>query len=59
LAAISLPVTVWLRGRPMPLVVMAAVLALFVVVRHRDNIRRLVQGTENRFNKHSAEPSES
>jgi len=59
LAAVSLPVTVWLRGRPMPLVVMAALIALFVIIRHRDNIRRLVQGTENRFTKNTAETSES
>ena len=59
LAAVSLPVTVWLRGRPLPLVVMAALIALFVIVRHRDNIRRLAQGTENRFTKNTAGTSES
>ena len=59
LAAASLPGTVWLRGRPMPLVVMAALIALFVIIRHRDNIRRLVQGTENRFTKKTARTSES
>ena len=59
LAAASLPVTVWLRGRPFPLVVMAALIALFVIIRHRDNIRRLAQGTENRFNRKTAGTSES
>lgn len=59
LAAVSLPVTVWLRGRPVPLVVVAALIALFVVIRHRDNIRRLAQGTENRFSRKTAGTTES
>lgn len=49
LAAVSLPVTAWLRDRPAMLVILAALIALFVVVRHRDNLRRLASGTEHRF----------
>lgn len=49
IAAVSLPVTVWLRDRPSVLVGLAALIALFVIARHRENIRRLVNGTEHRF----------
>ncbi len=40
-----------LRGTPpsMPLLIVTAVVAGFVVVRHRPNIRRLIAGSENRF----------
>jgi len=54
-AAAFLPLAVQLEARlrdmpqPVPLVVAAGVVAIFVVVRHRPNIRRLVVGTENRF----------
>lgn len=53
-AAASLPVSVWLRGRPALIIVMAAAIALFVIVRHRTNIQRLLNGTENRFVKKPA-----
>jgi len=49
LAAGSLPVSVWLLGRAGSIQVMAGVIAVFVVIRHRDNCRRLLNGTENRF----------
>lgn len=49
LAAASLPLSVWLRDRPPLLIVLAALIALFVIIRHRENIRRLLSGTENRF----------
>ncbi|MBP9913570.1 MAG: glycerol-3-phosphate 1-O-acyltransferase PlsY [Opitutaceae bacterium] len=55
LAAVSLPVSVWLRGRPALLIGMAALIALFVIVRHRTNIERLINGTENRFVKKTAD----
>jgi len=58
-AAVSLPVTAWLRDRPPVLVGLAALIALFVVVRHRDNLRRLANGTEHRFVKKTSDPDVS
>lgn len=49
LAAVSLPVSAWGLGRSAWLIGTAAVVALFVIVRHRENCRRLLNGTENRF----------
>ena len=51
LAAVALPVTVLALRQPAPLLIFAAVAALFVMVRHRANITRLLNGTENRFAK--------
>ena len=56
LAAIALPLSVWALGQPKPLLVFAAIAAVFVVVRHRANIARLLDGTENRFVKKSPPP---
>ncbi len=48
-AAVALPVLAWfLDGRP-ALVAMSGVLLLLVVVRHRENILRLWQGTEGKI----------
>lgn len=54
-AALSLPLTVWLRDRPPLVVALTALIALFVIIRHRENIKRLLNGTENRFVKKSPE----
>ena len=45
-AAVLVRVVMWLFGEPVPLIVFGAAAALFVVVRHKENIRRLVQGKE-------------
>ncbi|WP_404420180.1 glycerol-3-phosphate 1-O-acyltransferase PlsY [Nibricoccus sp. IMCC34717] len=55
LAALALPVAAFFLRQPQPLVVLAALIAVFVVVRHRANIVRLVKGTENRFTKKEPE----
>jgi glycerol-3-phosphate acyltransferase PlsY len=55
LAALSLPLTVWLRDRPPLVITLTALIALFVIFRHRENIKRLLNGTENRFVKKSSE----
>lgn len=39
----------WTRGLRTPTFVLACVLALVIVVRHRDNYRRLARGEERRF----------
>lgn len=49
LAASSLPLVAALLHRGTVAVVVTALIALFVVVRHRSNIARLLSGTENRF----------
>jgi len=54
LSAVALPISVLLLGQPKPLLVFAAIAAVFVVVRHRANITRLLNGTENRFAKKPA-----
>lgn len=49
LAAVAVPTSSWLRGNPLPLNIVATGLGLFVIIRHRENIRRLLNGTESRF----------
>ena len=48
-AALSLPVLVYLTGKPWSVVEFAAAAAVAVVVLHRANLSRLRAGTENRF----------
>ncbi|CAN5339583.1 glycerol-3-phosphate 1-O-acyltransferase PlsY [soil metagenome] len=60
-AALVLPVIVGFRaavgGRiDVPALVLALVIAALVIVRHRSNIRRLLDGTENRFERRKPKP---
>jgi glycerol-3-phosphate acyltransferase PlsY len=48
-ACLGLPVAALLLGYPRPAVVAAAVAALIIVWRHRENIARLASGTERRL----------
>lgn len=49
LAALTMPFSSHLLGQPGLLTGLAAVIAFFVVIRHRSNITRLLNGTESRF----------
>jgi glycerol-3-phosphate acyltransferase PlsY len=51
LAAIAVPVASWTRGNPLALNIAVTVIGLFVIIRHRSNIHRLLNGTENKFAK--------
>jgi glycerol-3-phosphate acyltransferase PlsY len=48
-AAIALPIAAFFFHQPPLLLGLAAVIAAFVVLRHRANITRLMNGTENKF----------
>ena len=49
LAAAAMPILVLLFGHPRAIFVSTLFIALLVVWRHRTNLRRLLDGTENRF----------
>lgn len=49
LAAIAVPLFTLLFGRSLPVVLSACAIGALIVWRHRDNLRRLLEGTENRF----------
>jgi glycerol-3-phosphate acyltransferase PlsY len=51
IAAVLLPVLLFIRDGVSPLFIVCALIALFVFWTHRANIERLRQGTENRFGK--------
>jgi acyl phosphate:glycerol-3-phosphate acyltransferase len=51
IAAVLLPVLLFIRDGVSPLFIVCSVIALFVFWTHRANIERLRQGTENRFGK--------
>lgn len=51
LGALSVPFTVWLSGEPPLLIAVGAAVGSFVILRHRANIRRLFNGTEQRFSR--------
>ena len=45
-AALFVPITMYLFGEPAAIVVFGVIAALFVIIRHKDNIIRLLQGKE-------------
>lgn len=49
LFAVSLPVSNLLLGKPRTLIFVSVALAVLIILRHGSNIRRLLNGTENRF----------
>jgi len=49
LATIAVPAAAWSLGKPLALEILATVLGFLVVVRHHTNIRRLLAGTEHRW----------
>jgi acyl phosphate:glycerol-3-phosphate acyltransferase len=56
-AAVALPAAAWLLGAPHAFAILATVIGAFVILRHRSNIVRLCNGTENKFVKKPAAPS--
>jgi glycerol-3-phosphate acyltransferase PlsY len=46
LGALAFPLALWWRGHPPSYVWLAVAIALLIVVRHRDNISRLLAGRE-------------
>ncbi len=51
LAAVGLaPIVVWLFSYPPARVWLTLMMALWIIMRHRENIRRLISGTEPKFN---------
>ena len=48
-AAAVLPCITWFSTDSLPITVSAVIMALFIFMRHRDNIKRLVSGTEPKF----------
>jgi len=49
LAAIVVPAAAWVLGYPLALKVVVTLLGVLVIVRHHANIRRLLAGTEHRW----------
>ena len=56
-AAIWLPFLVWWFYFSERLIAVAVIMAALAVFRHKDNIRRLAKGTENRIGEKKASPS--
>lgn len=48
-AAAVLPGVVWFSTDSLPVTVSAGIMTVFIFVRHRDNIKRMISGTEPRF----------
>lgn len=57
--AVSLPITNVAMGAPQTIVWVSLALGALVVVRHKDNIVRLLRGEENKFEKKSSKKAES
>jgi glycerol-3-phosphate acyltransferase PlsY len=53
---VSLSALAYLTGRPHPIPLAAAGLAALIVWKHRENVRRLWRGTENRLGRNSPAP---
>jgi glycerol-3-phosphate acyltransferase PlsY len=50
-ASFSLPFASWITGRSTTMILVTAVLSVLAIYKHRTNIQRLLNGTENRFSK--------
>lgn len=59
MAAVSLPFGAWGTDRPALVTGVAAAVGVFVLIRHRSNIARLLAGTEPRFARNRPAPGSS
>ncbi|MCL6518337.1 MAG: glycerol-3-phosphate 1-O-acyltransferase PlsY [Armatimonadetes bacterium] len=57
-AVLSVPPLMWAFGKPLEYKLFALLVAVFVIVKHRSNILRLIQGKELRFVKHNEKTEE-
>lgn len=48
-AGVTVPIVMLVRGEPWDYLIFGFVVAIFILFRHRANIRRLLSGTENRI----------
>lgn len=58
LGAIAVPAASWIQGNPLPINIVTTVLGVFVIFRHRENVSRLLKGTESKFVKKAPAPGE-
>lgn len=49
LGLFSCPITLAVTKAPIPVIIICVVCVLYIAVRHRENFKRLVKGTENKF----------
>ncbi len=49
IGAMVVPIGLYLIGAPLAFVIMAGLIALVVIIRHKDNITRLVKGSESKL----------
>lgn len=50
-AAISLPIVIWLSNEPINLLLITGTIALLIVFKHEENIKRLLRGEEKSWKK--------
>jgi acyl phosphate:glycerol-3-phosphate acyltransferase len=55
-SAVALPAAVWFTKDSVILGIVTTAIGLLAIVKHRENIKRLLNGTERRFGKKSATP---
>ena len=48
-SAVALPITVYLTTRHIPLTILGIIIGLLVIIRHKENIKRLINGTESKL----------
>ena len=49
ISAVVLPIAVYLTTRHIPLTVLGIIIGLLVIIRHKENIKRLINGTESKL----------
>ena len=54
-AAFCLPIAAWYFNRSPKMIIVATLMGLLAIYKHKANIQRLMNGTENRFGKKKAE----
>ncbi|MDD2762579.1 MAG: glycerol-3-phosphate 1-O-acyltransferase PlsY [Opitutaceae bacterium] len=59
LASITVPAAAWMLGLPLMLKIVATLLGVVVILRHHANIRRLIAGTEHRWERRPADQKDS
>ncbi|RTZ90991.1 MAG: hypothetical protein DSY91_05670 [Deltaproteobacteria bacterium] len=54
-ASALLPLWGWTWGYPRPFLLLACVMAALIIIKHRANIRRILNGTESKLGKKKSE----